>query len=91
MGHISPSASLLDYEEIIRDLVGNKSNILYIYEWKVADFYAVRGFVQEREWLVIFGINGLMETAFPPEDMDAYLNKRGLVLIGSIKEVLQWT
>lgn len=32
-----------------------------------------------------------METAFPPEDMDDYLGKRGFILIGTIKDVLEWT
>jgi len=47
--------------------------------------------VQESEWLVIYGPKGVMETAFPPEDIDEYLNKRGFIFIGQIKEVLQWT
>ncbi len=33
---------------------------------------------------------GLMETAFPPEDMDDYIERRGFVLLGRIDEVLKW-
>ena len=91
MGHISLSATILDYEKIITDIVQNDSNILYVYEFKDSTFYAIRGFVQESEWLVIYGSKGVMETAFPPEDIDDYLNKRGFIFIGQIKEVLQWT
>lgn len=91
MGHISLSATILDYEKLITDIVQNDSNILYIYEFNECNFFAVRGFVQGCEWLVIYGSNGTMETAFPPEDIDDYLNKRGFIFIGQIKEVLQWT
>lgn len=34
----------------------------------------------------MFGVGGIMETAFPPEDMDAYLAKRKFVRLGSVKE-----
>ncbi len=89
MGHISQSASLEDYGRIIAQLVrGN--NVLYLYEFSGRTFYAVRGFFNGKEWLVIYGAGGLMETAFPPDDMDDYLYRRGFVLIGPIKEVLTW-
>lgn len=91
MNHIPLSATLLDYETIIIDLVNDPFSILYLYEFGEATFYGIRGFVKEREWLVIFGEGGIMETAFPPEDMDDYLGKRGFTLIGTIKDVLEWT
>ena len=91
MGHIPLSASLWNYEKIISDIVQNDSNILYVYETRICNFYAARGFVQESEWLVIFGPSGVMETAFPPEDIDDYLSKRGFIFVGQIKEVLKWT
>lgn len=43
------------------------------------------------EWLVIFGSGGVMETAFPPRDIDDYLYRRGFVRVGIIEEVLKWT
>jgi len=45
----------------------------------------------EKEWLVIFGTGGVMETAFPPEHIDHYLEHRGFVPLGRIEEVLKWT
>jgi len=44
-----------------------------------------------KEWLVIFGAGGVMETAFPPENIDDYLEHRGFVPLGRIEEVLKWT
>lgn len=89
MGHISSKSSLRDYEMIISQLVrGN--NVLYLYEFGEKHFYAVRGFFESKEWIVIFGSCGLMETAFPPDDIDDYLCRRGFVLIGPLEEILKW-
>jgi len=91
MKHLSVSSSLADYEQIIYDTVRNGQNIVYSYEFSGTYYYAVRGFVSDHEWLVLFGQGGVMETAFPPENMDEYLERRGFTLLGSVEEVLQWT
>lgn len=43
------------------------------------------------EWLIIFGEGGVMETAFPPEDTDEYLGRRGFAFLGQIGEIWKWT
>ena len=91
MKHLSLSATLLDYNEAISALIGNEQNIIYLYEFRGTHYYAVRGFLEEKEWLVIFGTGGVMETAFPPENIDHYLEHRGFVPLGRIEEVLKWT
>ena len=52
-------------------------------------YYAVRGLVGRTEWLVISTKEGVVETAFPPDDMADYLRKRGFALIGTIREMLK--
>lgn len=91
--HLPSSSSLSDYEMLISNLLRNGENVLYFYEFTSKLYYGVRGFTkgQVNEWLVIFGVGGILETAFPPENMDEYLENRGFVLIGRIKEVLKWT
>jgi len=91
MKHLTLSASLSDYHEVISALIENERNIIYLYEFKGTHYYAVRGFIDEKEWLVIFGTSGVMETAFPPENIDHYLEHRGFVPLGRIEEVLKWT
>jgi len=86
------STSLQDYEKIISDIVRNGQNIFYLYDFGGIHYYGVRGFAGDNnEWLVIFGAGGAMETAFPPRDIDDYLDRRGFVLLGIIEEVLKWT
>jgi hypothetical protein len=91
MKHLTLSATLLDYHEAISALIGNERNIIYLYEFRGAHYYAVRGFLDEKEWLVIFGTGGVIETAFPPENIDHYLEHRGFLALGRIEEVLKWT
>jgi len=90
MGHLPPSASMVEYDKIIRELVINEQNALYLYEIRGDHYYAVPGLAHNREWLVIFGEGGLMETAFPPEDVDDYIERRSFILLGRIEEVLKW-
>jgi hypothetical protein len=91
MGHLPLSCSLAGYENLILDIVRNGQSIVYLYEVRGVHFYAVRGFNAGNEWLVIFGRDGVMETAFPPENMDGYLAARGFVVLGHLEEVLRWT
>lgn len=91
MQHLSSSATLVDYEKIVYTLIRAEENTLYLYDFRGTHYYAARGFTQNREWLVIFGQGGVMETAFPPEDTDDYLERRGFVFLGRLGEVLKWT
>lgn len=91
MKHLSISASIPDYEKLILDIVLNDRNVVYLYEFNETHYYAIRGFSQNQEWLIIFGVEGVMETAFPPNDIDEYLEHRGFILLGHIEEVLKWT
>ena len=90
MQHLQPSATMLEYQQIILELVRNEQNPVYLYEFSGDHYYVARGETHNREWLVIFGESGLMETAFPPEDIDDYIERRGFVLLGRIDEVLKW-
>lgn len=90
MQHLPASATLVDYEKIIYTVIGAEDNALYLYDFRGTHYYAVRGFIQKKEWLVIFGQGGVMETAFPPEDTDDYLERRSFVFLGRLGEVLRW-
>jgi hypothetical protein len=72
-------------------LVREPQNAVYLYEFGNDRYYAVRGTSGDREWLVIFGPDGLMETAFPPEEVDECLERRGFILLAGVEEVLKWT
>ncbi len=86
--HLPRDASISDYEALILEIVRNRRNILYLYEFGKTHYYVARGVSDDTDWIVLFGAGGLMETAFPPENIDDYIARRGFVFLGYIAEVL---
>ena len=89
--HLPQDASISDYEELIHEIVRNRQNILYLYEFGRTHYYAARGVADDTDWIVLFGAGGLMETAFPPENIDDYIARRGFIFLDYIAEVLKST
>ena len=73
MGHLPDEATLNDYNEIIRAILGQANALVYRYPFGSVDYYAVTGEVEGAAWLVIFSADGIIETAFPPKDLADYL------------------
>ena len=82
---------LIEQTEVVAISAISCFELTWLYEHGRIHLYAVRGFYEVREWLVIFGPNGMMETAFPPDNIDGYLTKRGFLLLGPIEEIFKWT
>jgi len=76
------------YSQLIRNLVHASESLIYRYPVGEHSYYAVRGRADDREWLVIFDAQGVLETAFPPNDMDKYLNSQGFEYLGTVGEIL---
>lgn len=88
LAHLAPNASLADYNAFIQTVARNPQAQVFIYRVRESVYVAVRGDVVGRSWLIIFSLTGLMETAFPPEDIDAYLAQPGFTEIGTVEELL---
>lgn len=86
--HLPANATMDIYDGVIRDLVYAGNSLVYRYPVEGRNFYAVRGRAFDREWLVIFDAYGVLETAFPPNNMDRYLQTPGFEYIGTIEELL---
>jgi hypothetical protein len=89
LGHLSAKSSITEYNRLIQALVQEAEHQVYLYRFGSERYYAVRGLVGKTEWLVISTKEGVVETAFPPDDMVDYLRKRGFALIGTIREMLK--
>ena len=87
-GHLPVEASMETYNQLIRDLVHAPGSLTYRCPVGERSYYAVRGRAGDREWLVIFDAQGLLETAFPLNDMDGYLSSQGFEYLGTVGEVL---
>jgi hypothetical protein len=42
--------------------------------------------LQDKIWLTMIGLDGLMETAFPPDEPETYLQDPAFVYVGVLEE-----
>ena len=87
MGYLPDGATVDDYNALISSVLSQPGNLVYYYPFGMRDYYAVGGEVQGALWLVLFGADGMMETAFPPDNLADYLTKHGFVPLGPMEEV----
>lgn len=87
MGHLAADVSLQEYNGLIQGLVKEAGNLVYLYRFGAERYYAVRGDIDGQEWLLIVTKAGVIETAFPPDAMERYLQRRGFIAMGTIREV----
>jgi len=79
--HIPDNWTAQDYNDKILGIIDNKEADVYRY----LDKYVV---FSDGEWIVMMSQEGTMETAFPPEKFDNYVNKgKGYELLGKLKEM----
>lgn len=86
-GHLPASATLADYEALIAGILDDVEADVYVYVWQSeAIFPTVVGSHGDRRWLVMFGLDGVMETAFPPTDLASYLSDPRFQYLGTMQE-----
>ena len=88
-GHLPVEATIEDYERIIQAVLDVPEASIYIYRHNDLPYVTVVATVQDHFWLVMFTLDGLMESAFVVERPDYYLNKPAFEPIGSLNEVLR--
>jgi len=71
--HLSPNTTLAEYERLIYQVFNQPKAQLYLFQWGSTVYPTVVAIVENRLWLVMIGLDGVMETAFPPTDPDDYL------------------
>jgi hypothetical protein len=87
-GHLPAGATLAGYERVISSVVSDDEATVHVYWYEGTPYIAVVAVIENRHWLVMFGLDGVMETAFVVENPDSYLSKPEFELLGSIDEVL---
>lgn len=87
--HLPPTATIADYEALIHLLVATPANPVYLYQVNNVPYVTVvEAAAPQRPWLVMFDLNGLMETAFIVENPTSYLSKPEFSRLGTIQELL---
>lgn len=87
-GHLPPAATLSDYEAVIRASIEDPFAEVYIYAWKAINYPTIVSQQEGVIWLVMFSVDGIMETAFPPTFVDQYLADPRFQYVGTLQEVL---
>ncbi len=60
---------------------------MYLFLYNNISYPTVVTTVQNRVWLAMIGLNGIMETAFPPDDSETYLADPAYVYVGELEEL----
>ncbi len=86
-GHLSTTAVLADYEQVIQTVLQDKSAQLFRYWYNRSPYITIVATVQRHQWLVMFSYDCVMESAFVVDRPEHYLNKPGFEYIGLLGEV----
>jgi len=88
MGHLPRDFSLENYEKIIKKIILNTESQVYVFKDNFVLYPSLTGIIKDRLWLVMFDVNGIMETAFPPSNPQKYLQNNPFIYLGTLKELM---
>ena len=87
-GHLASDATLAEYEQIIFSAVRNQAAVVYLYAHENVSYVAVVASIQRQTWLIMFDLDGVLETAYIVERPDLYLRKPVFDSLGVLEEIL---
>ena len=87
LGHLAVGTTLAEYEAIIMRVISIPTAEVFVYRWGESVYPTVVAELEGARWLVIFDLNGMMETAFPPEDPERYLANLCFQRLGTLEEL----
>lgn len=87
LGHLPVGATLAEYEALIMRVVRTSTAEVFVYRWGTTIYPTIIAEVETVRWLVMVGLDGVMETAFPPEDPEIYLANPWFQRLGTLEEL----
>ncbi|WNZ45814.1 hypothetical protein Q2T42_28910 [Leptolyngbya boryana CZ1] len=85
--HLPATSSLSDYESRIIHILNRLDASVYIYEFNEIIYPTVVAQVDSDIWLVMITMNGVLETAFPPDNPEEYLSNPNFSYVGQLGEL----
>lgn len=85
--HLPLTSSLSDYELLIINILNRLDAKIYIYEFNQKIYPTIVAQVHSDIWLVMITMNGVLETAFPPDNPEEYLSNPNFSYIGRLGEL----
>ncbi|MEG3839169.1 hypothetical protein [Microcoleus sp. herbarium14] len=87
LGHLPNDATLEQYNEIITAVANSLDANLYLYVYGETIYPTLVANMHNKLWLVMISLEGVLETAFPPDAPESYLANSAFVDLGSVKEL----
>lgn len=87
LGHLPVGATLAEYEAIIIRVISTSTAEVFVYRWGETLYPTVVAEVEGIRWLVMLGLDSIMETAFPPENPATYLANLRFQRLGTLEEL----
>lgn len=87
-GHLTPGTTLDQYNQLIQTILSEPESNVYHYPFGQADYFSITNETGEKPWLALISAKGIMETAFPPDDLRDYILQSKYVFLGKLKELL---
>ena len=89
LGHLPENTTIVVYGKLISQVLTDAKAKIYIYSYESTIYPTITSIVKEKLWLVMIGIGGILETAFPPENPSNYLSNTNFTYIGVLEELLK--
>ena len=89
LGHLPEGATTDMYQELIHQVITDSKAQVYIYLYESTIYPTITSIIKEKLWLVMIRIDGILETAFPPEDPHNYLSNPNFIYIGILEDLLK--
>ena len=87
-GHLTDMATIADYQQILETVLHGDHADVYIFWYDNIPYVAIVDMVHQSCWLVMFNLNGVLESAYIVERPDLYLRKEHIVFVDSLKAVM---
>lgn len=87
-GHLPNTARMEDYEQIIRLVIYSSSAYVCLFWYDDVPYITVANDVDGNHWLVMFDLNGLLESAYLVERPERYFQKENVEFVDTLEAVL---
>jgi len=87
LGHLPPEDTTADYDALIQRIVQIPTAEVFVYQWGERAYPTVVAEVDGVRWLVMLGMDAIMETPFPAEDAATYLAAQWFTRMGTLDEL----
>ena len=87
LGCLPVGTTLAEYEAIIIRVISTSTAEVFVYRWGETLYPTVVAAVEGTLWLVMIGLDSIMEMGFPPENPAIYVANQWFQWLGTLEEL----